>query len=372
MSNRWISEGKARFQIGKSFYRPKSKLTRDLGILAAAVLRQQHGELQVLDALTGCGVRSLRYALEANADFLWVNDGNPELKDLITGNLSSQLRPDQFRLSFLSMQKLLARFIDQGHRFNWVDLDCFGTPMASLTMAIAVTKIGGCLYLTATDGKSLSGQQSSQALRHFYAYTRHHPAVHEQGVRVLAGAAIYQARQQGFNLEPLFSFFCGQTYRVLLRLQPQSPPADQDYGFLGYCHHCGQFQTVGWRSLNRSVCPRHPEPNYLSLSGPMWLGPLHSGAFIDQMTQLAEQWTWLAPSQLLERMQTEATMPPYYYPLAEVGARGRMDIPPKDLLISTLKEQGFRACESSLFLAAIKTDAPLNEVLQLAKGLIRP
>ena len=372
MSDDWLTEGKARFKLGGAFYRSRSQLTRDLGVLAAAVLREQHQELHVIDALTGCGVRSLRYALEANADSLWVNDGNSDLQDLITENLTANLSAERFQLTFLSMQRLLAKLIDQGQRFNWVDLDCFGSPIAALPMAIAVTKIGGCLYLTATDGKSLSGQQSSQALRQFNSYTRHHPAVHEQGVRVLAGLAIQQARQQGLNFEPLFSFFCGQTYRVLLRLQAKAPTADKDYGFLGYCHHCGQFQTVGWRSLNQASCGEHEFQRPLSLSGPMWLGPLHSSDFLEQMHQLAHLWSWPRHEKLLSRMQTEVTLPPYYYTLSELGTRGRMDIPPRDLLISALRGQGFLACETSLMRAAIKTNAALHEIIQVARGLSWP
>jgi tRNA (guanine26-N2/guanine27-N2)-dimethyltransferase len=53
----WYQEGKARFYVEDAFYRPHSQVGRDLAVLAAAVYHQQRGQLRVLDAMTGCGVR---------------------------------------------------------------------------------------------------------------------------------------------------------------------------------------------------------------------------------------------------------------------------------------------------------------------------
>ena len=64
------SEGQAHFHVGQAFYRVQSRMGRDLAVLAAAVDRRERGVLRVLDAMSGCGVRSLRYALEARADFV--------------------------------------------------------------------------------------------------------------------------------------------------------------------------------------------------------------------------------------------------------------------------------------------------------------
>ena len=65
----WRREGKAKFRIDNAFYRPQGQIGRDLAVLAAAVYKHNRGQLRVLDAMTGCGVRSLRYQLEANADW---------------------------------------------------------------------------------------------------------------------------------------------------------------------------------------------------------------------------------------------------------------------------------------------------------------
>ncbi|MEM9136453.1 MAG: tRNA (guanine-N1)-methyltransferase [Cyanobacteria bacterium P01_F01_bin.42] len=365
----WLQEGKATFRVGAAFYRARSARTRDLGTLAAVLVRRRLGRLTVLDAMTGCGVRSLRYALEAEADVLWVNDGNPELRSLIEANLALHLSPSRYRISSLSAQRLLAQVVHQGDRFDWLDLDCFGSPAASLSLAIAATTVDGCLYLTATDGKSLAGQQSSAALKHFGSYTRHHPAVHEQGVRVLIGLAAQQARHQGLDILPLFSLFCGQTYRVLLRLLPRAAAGDHHCGFLGYCHHCGQFYSVPWRKLNSIRCSLHDGERPLVLSGPMWLGPIHDSKFLDRMSRLAQEWKWSSYVPLLQRMQTEAHLPPYYVLLSEIGRRGKMDIPARDKLIQSLTQKGYATCRSSIVAQAIKTHALMPVILDAAREI---
>jgi tRNA (guanine26-N2/guanine27-N2)-dimethyltransferase len=85
------TEGKAKFVVGNAFYRQSSQLARDLGVLAAAIYRADTGNLQVLDAMAGCGVRSLRYWLESQADWVWANEGNPELDPIVQQNLEEAI-----------------------------------------------------------------------------------------------------------------------------------------------------------------------------------------------------------------------------------------------------------------------------------------
>ena len=67
-----IQEGSVRLQAGSGFFRPESRPSRDLGVLLAQHLvaqRRQHRPdapgLRVLDLMAGCGIRSLRYGIEA-------------------------------------------------------------------------------------------------------------------------------------------------------------------------------------------------------------------------------------------------------------------------------------------------------------------
>jgi tRNA (guanine26-N2/guanine27-N2)-dimethyltransferase len=155
---------------------------------------------------------------------------------------------------------------------------------------------------------------------------------------------------------------------VQLRAKPMAWAAKQpiaDYGFLGYCHGCGQFQTVDWRSLGRvsgDACAEAPV-----VSGPMWLGELADADWLKEMCTLAENRGWNAPSALLDLWRSEIGMPPYFYTLGEVGRRGKMDIPQRDRLAQALRDQGYRFSLTHVDPEGFKTDATLATCIALMR-----
>lgn len=355
-------EGQVTFEVRNAFYRPTSQLARDLGVLAAAIYRQNHSSLRVLDAMAGCGVRSLRYALESQADWVWANDANPEVAEVLELNLTPL--NGRAQLTNWSAKRLFADCYQRQDFYDLVDIDSFGRASPFLSSCLQATKLGGLIYLTGTDSRTLAGHDPDACLEHYGAYGRSHPAAHEQGLRILIGSLQQQALMQGFAIKPVFSLFQGQIYRVMVRfLKAQIPFADL-YGLLGHCHRCGHYQAAGWRYLSQAVCPDCSLP--LTLSGPMWLGSLHDPPFLDRMAQLAQAWHWPQRVDLLRLMQAEADLPPYFYTVGELGRRGQMDIPKRDRIIQALKRAGYRACKTHINPQAIKTTATFKDCLQIA------
>jgi tRNA (guanine26-N2/guanine27-N2)-dimethyltransferase len=373
----WYQEGKARFYVAGAFYRPHSQVGRDLAVLAAAVYRQQHGELRVLDAMTGCGVRSLRYQLEAGADWVWANEGNPELRTLLAENLSSGMRSRSYRITHQDANQVFFTCYQQRDFYDLVDIDSFGGGTADLSTGLWATRVGGLLYLTSTDTRTTGGHNPEHSVQLYGAYARPHPAVHEQGLRLLIGSALQQAATRGMTLEPVFSLFNGHVHRVMVRLGMGGTwPAD-NFGFIGYCHHCGHYQTLSWRQLGRALCPTaKTDPNSeavpLTISGPLWLGALHDRGMLTEMSHLATAWGWHKRVKLLELMQEEADLPPYYFTLPEIGRHGQMDIPKREQLITALRDRGWRVSRTHLNAQAIKTDAPMADCIAAAKTCISP
>lgn len=360
-------EGKAQFQIGDTFYRPHSQLARDLAILAAASYRSETGRLRVLDAMTGCGVRPLRYCLEAQADWVWANDANPEVHATLSGNLAANLAPETYRITHLEANRVFFECYQRQDYYDLVDVDSFGSPAPYLTTSLWAVKLGGLLYLTSTDGRTTSGQAPDKSLQVYGAYARSHPSAHEQGLRLMIGSAFQQAAAKGFSIEPVFSLFAGQIHRIMVRLVAKQALMAEQYGFLGYCHQCGHYQSLNWRSLSRAVCPNHSPALPLTVSGPMWLGPLHDATMLQKMDALAQAWQWTERSRLLQIMQAEANLPPYFFTLGEIGRRGKMDPPPRDRLIQTLLDQGYQASPTHINAQAIKTNAAIATCLELAR-----
>lgn len=364
-------EGRVSFQVGPAFYRAHSQIARDLGVLAAIVQRQATGQLRVLDAMSGCGVRPLRYYLEAEADWVWANEANPDLAPVLAQNLAA-LPPHAYHLTHTDANQVFFSCYQRRDFYDLIDIDNFGSPAPYTASALWAARLGGLLYLTSTDGRTTGGHAPERSLAVYPAYARAHPAVHEQGLRLLLAHAAQQAAARGLGVEPLFGLFTGQVHRVMVRLVSKPTLTAKTYGFLAYCHSCGQFQTVSWRRLGRVTCTCQEAAAAapaVVLSGPLWLGPLHDRSGLQAMKVLATALGWSLQADLLEVMMGEATMPPFYYPLGEIGRLGRMDIPPRDILITRLQHQGFRASRTHLDHQAIKTDAPLADCLACARDL---
>jgi tRNA (guanine26-N2/guanine27-N2)-dimethyltransferase len=355
-------ESNLEFEIGEAFYRPSSSLSRDLGVLAAKSQKAEQTYLRILDGMSACGVRTLRYLSQAGADFVWANDADREIHSVLSSNLD-RFTPDCYRITHLPIQHVLAQAMIDRQYFNLIDLDAFGNPLPFISHCLQALKLGGLLYITSTDGRSLSGQLPEQSLRQWGSFVRSHPAVHEQVLRVLIGAIHQQAAILGYGIEPVFSLFSGQVHRVMLRLLPKANLQPQNYGFLGYCHTLGEFQIVDWRSLGRIDYQGYP----VTVSGPMWLGELHSPVMLKKMLEQSESMDWITSTKILNLMLEETAMPPYFHTLGEVGRRGKMDIPRRDQLRDRLLAQGYQFGLTHIHPQGFKTNATLADCIAAVK-----
>jgi tRNA (guanine26-N2/guanine27-N2)-dimethyltransferase len=253
--------------------------------------------------------------------------------------------------------------------YDLVDIDNFGRPSPYTSNGLWGTQFDGLLYITSTDGRSTGGHEPETSLKSFPAYARSHPAVNEQGLRLLIGHAAQSAASREVGIKPVFSIFTGQVHRAMVRLVKKPTLTPKTYGFIAYCHHCGHFQTVEWPQLGGIFCPGcdGDEESHPVVSGPLWLGPLHDTDTVGEMQVLAQKWGWQPAADLLAIMAAEATLPPYYYPLGKIGHFGKMDIPNRDHLIETLRAQGYRATVTHLDRQAVKTDAGFWDCVAIAR-----
>ncbi|KAG1371479.1 putative tRNA (guanine(26)-N(2))-dimethyltransferase [Cocos nucifera] len=290
--------------------------------------------LRVLDAMCGCGVRSLRYLSQAGAAFVWANDAFEGYRSLILSNLSGEARvsPEGDRrwvVTHLVANKVLAESYLQRDFFDLVDIDSFGSDSSFMSLAIAAVKIGGLLYITSTDGYSSGG---------------HRP------------------------------------HQVMLRVARGKLHENSQYSFLSYCNRCGNSQTFPWEELGRISCPctNGGVSRSVVVSGPLWTGPLHDAAYLTEMLKLAREWGWASTKQndvdlekLLNQMIDESNpqLPPGYIKLDEIARRAKINSPPISSLISTLEKEGFAACRSHIAPNAVKTNCPMAACVRIAREL---
>ncbi len=369
-------EGQVKFIVDNAFYRPQSKIVRDLGILAGAVYQQEKHQLKVLDVMSGCGVRSLRYVVESGANFVHSNEGNPDILSILKSNLEANLKPEFYQITSLNANQIFFKCSNDKNYYDLVDVDCFGSANPYLTNMIYGTKLGGLMYITSTDGRSMTGILPENSLRNYGSYLRHLPIKHEQGLRLLIGKIQQSAAENGLGIEPIFAYFTGQNYRVMVRLIKKVMLTENNYSFLGYCYQCGEYQKVPWRNLGKVTCDckieRKENNNYYSsvvLSGAMWLENLHNINYLQKMKEIAVKWNWQKVIKLLNIMENEASLPPYFYPLQEIGSRGKLDLPKRDILIKELQNQGYESAISHVNIQAIKTTASFKKTVEIAKKI---
>nr|GMC61818.1 tRNA (guanine(26)-N(2))-dimethyltransferase [Ipomoea batatas] len=370
------------FDVGDTFFRHESATGRDLGVLSAALRKKSEGSLRVLDAMCGCGIRSLRYLVEAEADFMLANDANDCIRGIILGNLS-RVSGDGSRWEVThsdATRVLTERYLERDY-FDLIDVDSFGSDSGFLRAAIAAVKLGGLLYVTNTDGYSSGGHRPQRCLAAYGAYVKRMPYSNEIGLRMLIGGVMREALILGYHVVPLFSYYSyhGPVFRVLLQVKSGQPPDPRHYGFISYCNRCANSRAFSWEELGQISCSCSADvANSLAVSGPLWTGPLHKESYIIEMLNLAEEWGWIGGcktgrdlEKLLKQMidESEPKLPVGYIKMDEIASRAKVNSPPFASVMSTLHKEGYAASRSHIASNAIKTNCPMDECVRIVKEI---
>lgn len=163
LKSTYQSERGLKFETEDTFFRHESATGRDLGVLSATLYKQSKGQLRVLDAMCGCGVRSLRYLAEAEADFVMANDANDDNRRVIVGNLRSIERGSgedkRWVVTHFDANRVLSESYLKREFFDLIDVDSFGSDSSFLRNVFNAIKFDGLLYLTSTDGYSSGGHR---------------------------------------------------------------------------------------------------------------------------------------------------------------------------------------------------------------------
>lgn len=366
--------------LGDGFFRAQSRPARDISVLLARSLaRRPRGEggQRWLDLMAGCGIRALRWGLEALPEVgsgveLWVNDADPDRLPLLKTNLAPLASRFQvLKLSAMPAEVLLARAFAEKRFFDLIDLDAFGSPSALIQPVLQVLAFDGVLLLASTDGRSPTGHDRPGAIRSFGAAARAHPASWELALRLQLGLLARQAWMLGRGVQPLLAFSEGRTFRLAVRLARRPTAAEEEHlGLVARCERCGdqQLQPLlrlqGWP---RCHCP--DGAGRWAISGPLWLGALQDpsalAALMDPREDLETR-----TQRLIQRLQADPGVPARVWPTDELSRRLGMDGPPGVAdLVETLRRAGHQAWPSAVMAGQVRTDADLPELLQLCAGL---
>ena len=364
----------------------------------------QSGGLRVLDAMCGSGVRALRYIEEGGATFVQANDANDDLEHEREANLRACIASGSAALSTGDAADSFFSARLERTYYDMIDVDGFGSGAPHSAEAWWALRIGGLLYLCSTDARSAAGKNKpAAAWRGFGAVAQAMPASNELGVRLLVADAVRQAAARGFEAVPVFGVFHRQSScsRVMLRLTaagrsscPRS--AEEAIAFAAYCGATGEHWVLPLGQCHdpraAPTCPaaaRHaslaaaaytPElaAAALRITGPIWAGALCDKSFVCEMAEAASARDDMREAaKVLDTLLQEARqeLPPMYFRLKEVGKflgmEGISALPRKSKLVGELRARGFAAGDAQAEAQAIKTSAPMAEVVAAARMLVQ-
>jgi len=160
------------------FYNPRMRINRDLSVLFLRAYMEEHDVKLICEPLAGSGVRSLRYLNEIPGEFnALLCDVNPLAIETATKNLDKYGFLDRAEV-LRGDAKVLLLTESRGKRFDFVDIDPFGSPVPYLNAAIqSLNPRGGLLGLTATDMPALCGVYPRVSLRNMEGCQQERPSL---------------------------------------------------------------------------------------------------------------------------------------------------------------------------------------------------
>ncbi|KAL4440307.1 hypothetical protein ABPG75_003308 [Micractinium tetrahymenae] len=294
--------------------------------------------------MAGSGIRSMRYLLQAGADYVLCNEGDLANAACLVANLAAAAEalaagagarvdscaapsggrqwrlqggpagaggagPPLSELVHEDAVSLLARCHLEGRFFDLIDLDSFGGAAHFVGASLDAVRYGGLVCLTSTSGTIAGGRDPASALALYGQHLAPVPHANEQGLRMLIGLAHREALARRLSVTPLWSLYSphGSVFRTMLlvdrqRRQKKSGGWAEGSRCYGYTLHwpgsgesaCCAFQDLP-AALQDACCSggSGSSGGPPLLSGPLWLGPLHDHGHLQLVQQEAAARGWV-------------------------------------------------------------------------------
>jgi len=293
------------------FYNPAMELNRDLAVLALQTYQRKMGkEISVCEPLAGCGIRSVRFAMEVEGvRKVVINDINPQAAELAELNVEHNKLTEHIIVTNEDANLLLSQYATRRKRFDFVDVDPFGSPVPYMDSAVRALRDNGLLALTATDMAPLCGV--------------HPKACRKMGHILHCFTCLHREVSKG-----MFS------------------PWKQN------CIECG---------------------SKLNAAGPLWLGKIFDEGFCELMEKEVVGMNLGREKRirkLLSLVRIEAEAPITYYAADKVCDKLNLRIPPLIKTMDELRAAGFQATPTHFNSRGIRTDAPAKTVKEIITKLV--
>jgi len=295
------------------FFNPAASLNRDISVAVTS----GSGGTTFCDSLAGVGARGLRMAKEVEriAKVAMV-DFNAEALHLAqkAAALNGVERKCEFSMSETSSY-LYSRF-GRDQKFDYVDVDPFGTPVRQVQAALSATEDDGILSITATDTAVLCGVYPKVSLRRYGACPLNNNFHHETAVRILIGALARLGGPLDTGVESLVAHSTRHYLRVFVRVKVGASKADSaldQLGYVSWCRACGHLSQSPDIQQSCDECGGR-----VKTAGPLWLGTLIDDSLALAAEKAAKKGGLIGAADVLSSLVGVDGYPPWSYSIDEI------------------------------------------------------
>lgn len=359
------------------FYNPLMRTCRDIAVLALQSYQRIAGRnLSVAEPLAGCGVRGIRFAIEVDGlSSVYLNDINERAYAIIQHNIQLNNLANMVFASNEDANLFLARYAAPKKRFDFIDIDPFGSPAPYMDSVLRALRNGGLIALTATDMAPLCGVYPKVALRKYGGFSLRTEYCHEIAVRLLAGCLAITAAKHNIGVKMVFSHSTDHYARLYALVNYGAKNADESLEEMGYILHCFkcfhrevQRETILARNMTCRECG-----STLKAAGPLWTGEIADKNFCTFMEENLKSPKYehinSEARRIISLIKEEASAPATYYVIDKICDRIGAPTPPLKSVIDYIREMGFKAVRTHFHGRGIKTDAPASLVVEVVKKL---
>lgn len=344
------------------FYNPAASINRSVSV---AMVEATKG-LSLCDALAGIGARGLRVASEARSELaVTLVDINRESIGLARRN--ARLNGVQARCKFVSNEANSYLYSKYGRdeKFDYVDVDPFGTPVPYLQAALRATKDGGIASFTATDTAVLCGVHVRVAERRYGGTPINNHFHHETGVRLLLNAVRREAASLDLGVRPVAVHSTRHYIRVFVRVEvgpSKAESARDSEGYVLWCRGCGRLAEVSVPSSSCEECGARPK-----VAGPLWLGELTEARALRDAVAASGRLGLPEATKVLSSLLGVDGFPPWSFSIEGICSALRIASVSDSRVAELLRSQGYKTLRQPLEKTGLKTNAQYPAVMGAVK-----
>ena len=341
------------------FFNPRASLNRDVSVCLTTAV----GGSSFCDSMTGVGARGVRVANEVGRiDHVALVDFNRQALRIArkAAALNGVVRKCEFAQSETSSY-LHSRY-GRDRRFDFVDVDPFGTPVGQLQGAISATSDGGILSVTATDTAVLCGVYPKVARRRYGATSLNNYFNHETAIRLLAGAVARAAASLDTGVRPVAAHSTRHYVRLFFSLETGATRGDFALGNLGHISWCPSCGHVAASAEPRGSCDRCGKK--ARLAGPIWVGPLADADLLRKARTVAEKLELPEASETFAALSGVDGFPPWSFSVDEICSTLGIATVPESEIYRALRERGHSVMRTPFEKTGLKTNAVYAEVVR--------